>query len=183
MSFTFQRLKLPDVLLIEPQSYSDQRGFFMEAYKKSEFAANGISVEFVQDNYSHSTYGILRGLHYQVHPAAQAKLIMVITGEVFDVAVDIRKSSPTYGQWVGHVLSDKKNQLLYIPAGFAHGFCVLSDKADFLYKVTAEYAQDLDRGIVWNDPAIGINWPITDPILSAKDANLPTLSEADINFS
>lgn len=182
MPFQFTRLDIPDVLLIEPRTFKDQRGFFMETYKRSEFAANGISGEFVQSNYSHSTRGTLRGLHYQKHPQAQAKLVMAPRGEVFDVAVDIRKGSPTYGRWVSAVLSDENFHMLYIPEGFAHGFCVLSDEADFVYQVTAEYAPELDRGIVWNDPAIGIQWPISEPMLSSKDAQLPLLQEADIDF-
>jgi len=182
MSFTFQKLRIPDVLLIEPKVYTDQRGYFVETYKQSEFIENGITEKFVQDNLSHSSKGTLRGLHFQKRPKAQAKLIMVLQGEVFDVAVDIRKNSPTYGQWVGLVLSENKTQMFYIPIGFAHGFCVLSDKADFVYKVSDEYDPDLDSGIRWNDPDIGIDWPLSDPLLSEKDAELPLLREADINF-
>ncbi len=182
MPFQFTRLDIPDVLLIEPRTFKDQRGFFMETYKKSEFAANGISSEIIQSNYSHSTRGTLRGLHYQKHPQAQGKLVMALRGEVFDVAVDIRKGSPTYGQWVGTVLSDENFHMLYVPVGFAHGFCVLSDEADFVYQVTAEYAPELERGIVWNDPTIGIQWPIPEPMLSPQDAQLPLLQEADIDF-
>ena len=182
MPFTFRKLTIPDVILIEPKVFKDERGFFIETYKKSEFVANGITDEFVQDNLSHSVKGILRGLHFQKHPRAQGKLVMVQKGEVFDVAVDIRKGSPTYGRWISVVLSDKNFQMLYIPVGFAHGFCVLSEEVDFLYKVTDEYAPDFDRGILWNDPAIGIQWPISKPILSSKDVLLPPLHEADINF-
>jgi dTDP-4-dehydrorhamnose 3,5-epimerase len=182
MAFRFQRFHIPGVILIEPQTMRDQRGFFMEMYKRSEFVANGIADEFVQDNYSHSVRGVLRGLHYQKHPQAQGKLVMVLKGKVFDVAVDIRKGSPTYGQWVGAILSDENFHIFYIPVGFAHGFCVLSEEADFVYKVTAEYAPELDRGILWNDPAIGIEWPIAEPVLSSKDVQLPPLQEADINF-
>jgi len=182
MPFRFQRLNIPDVILIEPRILKDQRGFFMETYKRSEFAVNGISGEFVQSNYSHSTRGTLRGLHYQKHPQAQAKLVVALTGKVLDVAVDIREGSPTYGQWVGAVLSDENFHMLYIPVGFAHGFCVLSEEADFVYQVTAEYAPELDRGILWNDPAIGIQWPISEPVLSPRDAQLPTLQEANTDF-
>jgi dTDP-4-dehydrorhamnose 3,5-epimerase len=182
MPFRFQRLDIPDVILIEPRTFNDQRGFFMETYKRSEFVANGISEEFVQGNYSHSIRGTLRGLHYQKHPQAQGKLVMALKGEVFDVAVDIRRGSPTYGRWIGTILSDQNLHMLYVPVGFAHGFCVLSEEADFLYQVTAEYAPKLDRGIVWNDPAIGIQWPISDPVLSSKDAQLPLLREADADF-
>ena len=180
MSFRFQRQSIPEVMIVEPLAMKDQRGFFMETYKRSEFVANGISDEFVQDNYSHSVCGVLRGLHYQRPPKAQGKLVMVLRGEVFDVAVDIRTGSPTFGQWVGVALSYANVRMLYIPAGFAHGFCVLSKEADFVYKVTAEYAPELDRGILWNDPAIGIRWPISEPILSSKDAQLPVLEDADV---
>lgn len=181
MPFTFHRLQIPDVILIEPKVHRDPRGFFVETYKKSEFIENGIKDDFIQDNLSHSTKGALRGLHYQKPPKAQAKLVMVLKGEVFDVAVDIRKSSPTYGQWVGLTLSEKKTQMLYIPVGFAHGFCVLSEEADFVYKVSDEYSPELDSGIFWNDPDIGIHWPISDPIISSKDTKLSLLKE--INHS
>ena len=182
MPFRFQRLDIPDIVLIEPKAFGDQRGFFMETYKRSEFAANGIPCEFVQDNYSHSIQGVLRGLHYQRPPAAQGKLVMALAGEVFDVAVDIRTGSPTYGQWVSAVLSSENLQMLYIPVGFAHGFCALSDEASFVYKVTAEYNSELDSGILWNDPVIGIKWPVPKPKLSPKDARLPPLREAGADF-
>jgi len=139
-------------------------------------------VTFVQDNHSHSTRGTLRGLHFQKEPQAQGKLVIVVQGEVFDVAVDIRKGSPTYAQWVGQVLSTENGCMMYVPPGFAHGFCVLSAEADVVYKVTAEYAPELDRGIVWNDPDIGIRWQIAEPLLSPKDAALPRLRNADNNF-
>ena len=183
MPFRFQRLALPDVILIEAQHFDDDRGFFLETYKRSVFAAQGIPDVFVQDNYSHSLRGVLRGLHYQKNPHAQGKLVQVVHGEVFDVAVDIRRGSPTFGHWVGVRLSADRFQILYISAGFAHGFCVLSDAAGFTYKVTAEYAREADAGIVWNDPDIGIEWPITDPILSPKDAQRPLLRNADTRFS
>jgi len=182
MPFRFQRLKIPEVLLIEAQTFEDQRGFFLETYKRSVFTAHGISNPFVQDNYSYSVKGVLRGLHYQKHPKAQGKLVEVIQGEIFDVAVDLRRGSPTYGRWIGVMLSDKNHQMLYVPVGFAHGFCVLSDEADVVYKVTAEYAPEFERGIIWNDPEIGIQWPIENPLLSAKDARLPFLRDADNNF-
>jgi len=182
MPFTFQQMKIPDVILIEPKIYTDTRGYFTETYKRSEFIENGINENFVQDNWSHSMKGTLRGLHFQKQPKAQAKLVMVLKGEVFDVAVDIRKGSSTYGKWVGLNLSGKKAQMLYIPAGFAHGFCVLSDEADFVYKVSDEYSPELDSGILWNDPDIDIDWPITDPLLSAKDMALPLLKDADLDF-
>lgn len=182
MGFRFRRLDIPEVVLIEAQPLEDHRGFFMESYKRSDFSANAIQELFVQDNYSHSLRRVLRGLHYQKHPKAQAKLVVVLRGGIFDVAIDIRKGSPTYGGWVGTTLSAKECRMLYIPVGFAHGFCVLSDEADVLYKVTEEYNPELDRGIIWNDPEIGIRWPINDPILSPKDAQLPPLRTADNDF-
>ena len=182
MPFQFRSLEIPEVLLVKAQSVSDDRGFFAETYKMSEFSANGLSQTFVQDNHSHSVRGVLRGLHYQKHPQAQGKLVRALRGRIFDVAVDIRKGSPTYGHWVGSVLSASNLRMLYVPVGFAHGFCVISEHADVVYKVTEEYAAELDRGIIWNDPEIGIQWPVTDPILSLKDAQLPCLREADNSF-
>jgi dTDP-4-dehydrorhamnose 3,5-epimerase len=182
MPFTFEPLQIPDVILIRPRVFPDARGFFLETYKYSDFAANGIPERFVQDNHSRSTRGVLRGLHFQNPPRAQGKLVRVVSGEIFDVAVDIRPGSATFGQWVGEILSDENHHMLYIPPGFAHGFVVLSDVADVTYKVTAEYAPELDSGIIWNDPAIAIQWPVQVPILSAKDAALPSLLEADNRF-
>ena len=182
MSFQFQRLQIPDVISIQIQRNQDARGFFRETFKSSEFAVNGIPATFVQDNHSHSTRGVLRGLHYQRNPKAQGKLIIVIHGEIFDVAVDIRKGLPTYGKWVGQVLSAENGCMLYIPPGFAHGLCVLSEQADVVYKVTAEFAGECERGIAWNDPEIGIEWPMTNPILSSRDIQLPLLRDADNNF-
>ncbi len=182
MTFRFQRLEIPEIILIEGQNLRDARGFFRETYKQSEFAANGIPFTFVQDNHSHSVRGVIRGLHYQKNPRAQGKLVIVSTGEIFDVAVDIHKDSPTYGRWVGQVLSVDNGCMMYIPPGFAHGFSVLSTEADVMYKVTTEYAHELDRGIVWNDPALGIQWRTAHPILSSKDAALPLLKDAENNF-
>ncbi len=182
MAFRFQRLQIPDIVLIEAKNFRDARGYFRENYKLSEFLATGIAANFVQDNYSHSIRGVLRGLHYQKRPAAQAKLVAVSSGCVFDVAVDIRKGSPNYGRWAGYELSAENGYLLYIPSGFAHGFIVLSEQADVTYKITAEYAPELDRGIRWNDPEINIQWPFTSPTLSEKDAHLPLLRDADNNF-
>ena len=182
MPFRFQRLGIPGLILVEPRVFEDSRGFLMESYRKSDFEANGIAAEFVQDIHSHSVKGVLRGMHYQLHPKAQAKLVRVVKGEVFDVAVDIRRNAPTFGKWEGVVLSEENFRMFYVPEGFAHGFCVLSDEAEFVYKVTAEFAPDLDRGILWNDPAIGIDWPVSDPILSGKDLELPTLADAENNF-
>lgn len=182
MPFRFERLEIPDVVLIEPRGFEDARGFFMETYRRSEFEAHGVPGPFVQDNYSFSVRNVLRGLHYQKNPSAQAKLVMVVRGSVFDVAVDLRRGSPTFGKWVGQVLTEENRRMLYVPVGFAHGFCVLSKDARVLYKVTAEYDPDLDGGVIWNEPEIGIRWPIEKPILSEKDSRLPRLSEADHNF-
>ncbi len=182
MPFQFKRLKINDVILIEPKVFQDDRGFFLETYKFSAFKKNGIDAHFVQDNHSFSTKGVLRGLHFQKAPKAQGKLVRVIRGEVLDVAVDIRTGSPTFGQWIGEKLSAENAKMLYIPPGFAHGFCVLSEQADILYKVTADYDADCDRGIIWNDPDINIDWKVSNPILSPKDQELPKLKNADINF-
>ncbi|NLE43896.1 MAG: dTDP-4-dehydrorhamnose 3,5-epimerase [Chloroflexi bacterium] len=183
MPFQFRDLEIADVILIEPRQFGDDRGVFMETYRASEFQENGMDMSFVQDNYSRSRQRVLRGLHYQKSPQAQGKLVSVVRGEVFDVAVDIRRGSPTYGEWVGEVLSDANRHMLYIPPGFAHGFYVLSHEADFVYKVTAEYSAALDRGIRWDDPEIGISWPCDGvPLLSPKDSQLPLLRDADNNF-
>ena len=175
MPFSFLNLEIPDVKLVIPNHYTDERGHFLESYKESEFFRNGINTKFVQDNFSHSIYGVLRGLHYQSKPKEQAKLVSVISGEIFDVAVDIRKDSQTFGKWVGETLSDKNHKMLYVPEGFAHGFCTLSDTADVLYKVTNEYSPETEQGIIWNDHTISIAWPIQNPIVSEKDKTLPTL--------
>jgi len=182
MPFTFRNLSIPEVILVEAKEFADKRGFFMESFKESIFGTNGIDTRFVQDNYSHSIKGVLRGLHYQKEPKAQAKLVMVIKGEIFDVAVDMRKGSPTYGKWTGEILSDKNHKLLYVPEGFAHGFCVLSNEADVIYKVNSEYSPEHERGIIWNDPDVVIKWPIENPIMIEKDLQLPTLKNADNNF-
>src|SRR5262245_57712148 len=182
MAFKFQRLEIPDVILIEAQAFEDGRGLFVERYKRSVFSANGIDDTFVQDNYSHSLRGVLRGLHYQKHPKAQAKLVTVLSGEIFDVAVGIRRGAPTHGRWVGKMLSAKNCRLLSIPVGFAHGVRVLSEEADVPYKMTAECAPELDRGVIWNDPDIGIRWPIDAPMVSLKDARLPSLKSSGSDF-
>lgn len=167
---------LPGVLVFEPDVFSDQRGFFLETYHQQRYQEAGIAEAFVQDNHSHSSQGTLRGLHYQLrHP--QGKLVRVCSGEVFDVAVDIRRGSPHFGQWYGEYLSAKNNKQLYVPPGFAHGFCVLSQTADFMYKCTDFYDPTDERGVAWDDQNLGINWPINAPILSTKDAALPKLSE------
>jgi len=180
--FRFKRLKIPDVIFIEPQLFPDDRGVFLESFKESEFILNGIEKKFVQDNFSHSTKGVLRGMHYQINPKAQAKLVTVLKGKIFDVAVDIRKNSPTFGKWVTVILSEDNHELMYIPEGFAHGFCVLSESADVLYKVTNEYASEHEKGIIWNDPKINISWPIKNPIISNKDKELPILENLENNF-
>ena len=182
MPFTFKRLSIPDVILIEPQSFSDDRGFFFEGFKESDFFSNGIDKKFVQDNFSHSVNGVIRGLHFQKAPKAQAKLVTVLKGKIFDVAVDIRKNSPTYGKWVSEILSGDTHNLLYVPEGFAHGFCVISDEADVLYKVSNEYSQEHERSIIWNDPKLDIQWPIKKPIISNKDNKLSLLENLDNDF-
>jgi dTDP-4-dehydrorhamnose 3,5-epimerase len=166
----------PEVLLIEPEVYRDARGFFMETFHAGRFRAQGLPEIFVQDNHSRSSRGVLRGLHYQLeHP--QGKLVRVVTGEVFDVAVDIRAGSPYFGKWVGAVLSENDPRQMYIPQGFAHGFCVISQQADVLYKCTDLYAPGDEYGIAWDDPDIGIDWPRLDYVLSDKDRSHPRLQE------
>jgi dTDP-4-dehydrorhamnose 3,5-epimerase len=182
MPFLFKRLAVPDIILIEPKKFPDDRGFFMETYKHSDFASNGIREYFVQDNYSRSSRGVLRGLHYQRNPYAQGKLVQCLKGRIFDVAVDMRKGSPTFGKWAGVELSEENILMLYVPPAFAHGFIVLSETADVLYKCTKEYAPESDRGIIWNDPDINIQWPVKEPILSDKDKRHPLLKDVDNNF-
>jgi dTDP-4-dehydrorhamnose 3,5-epimerase len=182
MPFRFSRLELPEIILIESTVFSDERGFFMETYKCSEFAANGIAERFVQINHSHSFHRTLRGLHYQKKPRAQGKLVRVAIGEIFDVVVDIRRGSPRYGRWLAVDLSAENNKMLYVPPGFAHGACVVSGEAIVLYNVTDEYAPDYEAGIAWNDPHLSIRWPFDEPLLSARDRALPYLSESDNNF-
>lgn len=164
--------EISDVLLIEPDVHTDERGYFFESFNQRRFnKATGLNVSFVQDNHSKSQRGVLRGLHYQSAPFEQGKLVRVVAGEVFDVAVDIRNQSPTYGQWVGRYLSAENFRQLWIPAGFAHGFLTISDEAEFLYKTTNHYASSYEKSLLWNDPEIGIEWPIsTPPIVSEKDA-------------
>ncbi len=182
MPFSFKRLEIPDVVLVEPEVFRDQRGFFMETYRKSEFKENNIAYDFVQDNHSKSQKGVLRGLHYQLHPKAQGKLVRCVRGKIWDVVVDIRKGSPWYGKWVAVELSEENKLMLWVPPGFAHGFVALDDDTEVIYKTTEEYDPELDKGIVWNDPDLGINWPLRDPILSEKDSKLPPLKEAENNF-
>ena len=171
------------MVLIEPKDFIDDRGWFAETYRKSEFVKHGIPFEFPQDNHSHSTArGTLRGLHFQNEPAAQGKLVRCLVGEVFDAAVDIRKGSPTYTKWISTNLSGSNHHILWIPAGFAHGFQTLTDATEVAYKVTSEFSALHDRSVRWNDPTIGIKWPIANPILSIKDQNAPLLSQVDNKF-
>ena len=181
MPFEFERQKIEDVILVKPKVFGDSRGFFMESYKKSDFFANGIDVEFNQDNHSKSTKGVLRGLHYQANPYGQAKLVRCSKGKIYDVAVDIRPDSKTFGQYVKVELSDENKHMLYIPVGFAHGFVALTDEVELLYKASGEYAPQADRGIIWNDKDINIDWEIDfEPLLSEKDKKQPSLSEINL---
>ncbi len=176
MSFKCIKTALSGVLLIEPRVFSDSRGFFLETFHQRKYAKAGINHTFVQDNHSHSKRDTLRGLHYQLtHP--QAKLVYVITGEIFDVSVDIRRGSPTFGQWVGEHLSAQNKRQMFIPEGFAHGFCVISETADVLYKATDIYDPEDEYGVLWSDGSIGINWPVKTPIISDKDKKYPGLNE------
>jgi len=181
MPCTLTLTALPEVLIIEPQVFRDDRGFFFESFNARDFeAVTGLKRTFVQDNHSNSKRGVLRGVHYQLqHP--QGKLVRVTRGEVFDVAVDLRRSSPRFGRWVGVVLSEGNRRQLWIPEGFGHGFAVLSDSADVLYKTTTYWYPELERSLLWNDPSIGIEWPVANPQLSAKDAAGKRLDEADLD--
>jgi len=180
MPFEFEKLELDGAVLIKPRVFPDERGFFVEGYKKSDFVRAGISAEFVQDNHSKSDKGVLRGLHYQRGAAAQGKLVRCINGAILDVGVDLRRGSATFGKWLATELSAINAHMLYLPPGFAHGFLVLSETAEILYKCTAEYSPKDDAGVRWDDPDIGIEWDITDPILSAKDEGLPLLKDAQL---
>jgi dTDP-4-dehydrorhamnose 3,5-epimerase len=178
----FTPTDLPEVVLIRPKVFGDARGYFMESWEERKFAAGGLELKFIQDNHSHSARHILRGLHYQIqHP--QGKLVRVVTGTVYDVAVDIRRGSPTFGKWVGVELSAENHHMLWVPPGFAHGYLVLSESADFLYKVTDVWSPPHERAIRWNDPDIGVKWPLppgTGPVLSGKDAAAVSLGEAEV---
>lgn len=178
----FEPTALPEVILIRPKVFADARGFFLESWETRKFAAAGLDLAFVQDNHSHSVRHVLRGLHYQIRQP-QGKLVRVTSGAVFDVAVDIRRSSPTFGRWVGVTLSAENHHMLWVPPGFAHGYMALTDSADFLYKVTDFWAPEHERAIRWNDPAIGVEWPLpsdAQPRLSPKDAAAPGLHEAEV---
>ncbi|MCP3745980.1 dTDP-4-dehydrorhamnose 3,5-epimerase [Paenibacillus sp. A3M_27_13] len=176
-------LKLEGAKIIEPVVHGDHRGFFMESYNEQIMKENGINYAFIQDNQSLSVEtGVIRGLHYQLNSKAQTKLIRVISGAIYDVILDIRKSSPTFGQWVGVILSEHNRRQLLVPKGFAHGFCTLVPNTQVLYKVDEYYSPENDRGILWNDPALGIDWPTSHTILSEKDQKHPLLADAEINF-
>jgi dTDP-4-dehydrorhamnose 3,5-epimerase len=175
--------KFKDAVLIEPKVFGDHRGFFMESYNHEMFQKHGIDMNFIQDNHSLSQQpGTLRGMHYQLEPKSQTKLIRVTRGAIYDVIVDIRKSSPTYGQWQGFILSAENKRQLLVPKGFAHGFCTITEDTEVQYKVDELYSPEHDRGIAWDDQALNIDWPIKNPILSDKDTNHPTLAEAENNF-
>lgn len=175
--------KLKGVKLIEPKAFGDHRGFFMESYNEKVFKENGIFENFIQDNHSLSKEaGVLRGMHYQLAPKAQTKLIRVATGAIYDVVVDMRKGSPTYGQWEGYILSEHNKRQLLVPKGFAHGFCTITENVNVLYKVDELYSPEHDRGIAWDDEDLAINWPVSNPILSEKDGKHPQLKDADNNF-
>ena len=171
------RSKLKGVIVIEPDFFKDNRGFFFESYSRKKYSDAGMDMEFVQDNHSASTKGTLRGMHWQLPPNAQSKLIRVCVGEVFDVAVDIRKDSPTFGQWEGFFLSAENKKQVLLPAGFAHGFCVISDYAEFLYKCDAYYSPKDERGFDWNDITVNIKWPLDNPILSNRDLSHPQFND------
>ena len=174
------RTAIPDVLIVEPKVFGDPRGFFFESYNRRTLEPHGIPGEFVQDNHSRSAKGVLRGLHYQIRQP-QGKLVRVVSGEVFDVAVDIRRSSPAFGKWVGEILSADNKRMMWIPPGFAHGFLVLSESAEFLYKTTDYWAPEHERSLLWNDPQLAIAWPLEGaPTLAAKDAAAKRLSEAEV---
>lgn len=177
MPFEFHKTEIPGVILIAPRVFGDERGFFLETYSKKQFEAGGIHGEFVQDNHSRSVKGVLRGLHFQKGEHAQAKLVRCIRGEVLDVIVDLRKDSPTFGKYMMVPLSEKNKHMLYVPRGFAHGHLTVSDEAEFMYKVDNDYAPHTEGGLVWNDPEVGIPWPIENPTLLEKDMKWPTLDE------
>ncbi|MEY8752379.1 dTDP-4-dehydrorhamnose 3,5-epimerase [Alkalicoccobacillus gibsonii] len=175
--------KFEDAILLEPNVFGDHRGFFMESYNKDTFSSLGIDIEFIQDNHSLSQLaGTLRGLHYQLAPKAQTKLVRVTSGAIYDVILDIRKGSPTYGQWQGFILTSENKRQLLVPKGFAHGFCTLTPDTEVQYKVDELYSQEHDRGIAWNDQNLNIDWPVSEPILSDKDSKHPLFKDADNNF-
>ena len=181
MPFEFEKLEIDGVILVKPKVFGDNRGFFMESYKKSEFFKNGITLDFIQDNHSKSTKGVLRGLHYQAAPHHQAKLVRCSKGKIFDVVVDLRKNSKTFGKWLKVELSEENKNMLFVPEGMAHGFIVISEEAELLYKANTEYSPEHDRGLLWCDEEVGVDWGLAEhgiePILSEKDKIQPKLSE------
>lgn len=181
VNFRFEPLQPPGLVAIDCERLEDERGFFMETFRLGGFAGAGIP-PLVQENHAGSRRHVLRGLHYQLNPAAQGKLVRCIRGRIFDVAVDIRRGSPSFGRWAGLELSEKNQRMLYIPEGFAHGYCTLSERAEVIYKTTAYWSPAHERAIRWDDSALGIRWPVADPILSPKDRSAPPLAEAEINF-
>lgn len=182
MPFSSRKLEISDVLLITPKVFEDERGFFVETYKLSEFRKFGITFNFVQENHAKSKKNVLRGLHYQVEPKSQGKLVRCIRGKILDVAVDIRKGSPWYGKWIKVELTEENKNILWIPPGFAHGYVSLEDDSEVLYFTTEEYAPEYEGGILWNDPTLRVDWGIVSPIVSEKDAKLPLLEKAENNF-
>lgn len=189
MAFRFEPLAIPDVVVITPQYFTDSRGGFSEVFKQSDFktagvdpASGGAGAPWQQINWSTSHKNVLRGMHYQIQPHAQGKLVSVIAGTIYDAVIDIRRTSPTFGQWVATTLTAEQRQMMWVPPGFAHGFCVISDMAEVLYNCTTEYSPQSERGIIWNDPAVGITWPTKEPILSEKDTKYPLLKAAETNF-
>jgi len=183
--FKFNRLPIPGILIIEPHAFTDDRGFFMEFQNRDEFAKHGFTETFVQLNHSRSKKGVLRGLHYQIHPAAMGKLVKCVNGKIFDVGVDIRKGSPTFGKWYGDILTGDNHKMLYFPPGFAHGFLALTDNTEVIYACTGVYSAKDERALLWNDPDIGIKWPVDQAgtvIVSERDQKHPGLKNADTNF-
>ena len=175
MPFEFEDLNIPGVFLIKPRIFRDDRGFFLETYKKEDLKKVGIDSEFVQDNYSRSEYGVLRGMHFQREPCAQAKIVQCIRGAIYDVAVDLRRDSPTLGKYASYILSEDNRYQLYVPRGYAHGFLVLSDIAEVMYKVDSPYSPECEGGLIWNDQDVNIPWPIDDPVLAERDQSWPDL--------
>jgi len=182
MPFEFKKASIQGPILIKPQVFHDSRGYFMETYKASDFIEQNISINFLQDNHSCSNRDVLRGLHFQLDPKAQGKLVRVTRGRVFDVVVDIRRGSPTYGKWTSLELSEQNKYMLWVPTGFAHGVLFLEDNTELLYKVTEEYSKEHERSIIWNDPDLDISWPISAPLLAEKDAKAPRLKDIENNF-
>jgi dTDP-4-dehydrorhamnose 3,5-epimerase len=186
IKFKFSKVFIDGILIIEPKAFEDDRGFFMEYYNKEGFAENGFTEIFVQDNHSRSKKGVIRGLHYQINPAPMGKLVKVVKGKIFDVGVDVRRGSPTYGKWYGEILSEENKKMIYFPPGFAHGFLSLTDGTEVIYKCTGMFSAENERAIIWNDPDIGITWPldqVSKAIVSDRDQKHPPLKDAETNFT